>query len=132
MKQGRSKMMALISIVLIPFVASASSRNWPPTKNQVAELESRLTLERIPGWDASGPSTLKAYERFYTEANQSGQKVILGELVLPTEPSEHPGVKIVSSSDDFPAVSGGGCTIIHVVYSVPKSAITSIYCNGSV
>ena len=126
------KVTALFSITLMASVAFASPKRWTPAQKQIAELESRINLERVPGWEASGSSSLNAYERFYTGSKRKGNKVILGELVLPTEPAEHPGLNIVSSSDNFPVISGGGCTIIHLVYSVPTNTITSIYCNGSI
>ena len=112
--------------------ALASPKSWTPAWNQIAELESSVRLEKLPGGNAGGSSSLAGYERFYTGSGSKGRKVILGEFVLPTSPGQHPGIHIVTSTDKFPQVEGGGCTIIHLVYSVPKSAILSIDCNGSI
>lgn len=125
-------MTVLFFSALAASVAFPSPNNWTPANTQIAEMETSIRLEKLAEWKASGLPSLPEYERFYTGYKSKGDKVILGELVLATETGQHPGIHIVSSSDDFPSISGGGCGIINLVYSVSKNAVTSIRCNGPI
>ena len=72
---------------------------------------------------------LPGYERFYAGHVSNGDRVILGELIVPFD-KEKPGIHIVHSPKNFPMVSDGSCSVVHVVYSEKQKTITSLTCNG--
>jgi hypothetical protein len=116
---------------------NACSQEWTPDAVTIAKLESSIREGDIPRWGSStkypsGPSPLVTeYARYYTADTANGQRVILGEFVIPFGSEEKPpGIYVVKSKKGMPRIVDGGCGIVHVVYAVETGRILSLRCNG--
>jgi hypothetical protein len=118
----------IILVSLISVAALASSQSWTPSDPEIAKLETRVKLNRLPYWNESLPP-LNGYTRYYTGATLNGGKVI-GELVVPIGSKQQPGIHIAATRREFPIIDDGGCAIVNLVYSVEKDKILQIGCNG--
>jgi hypothetical protein len=103
---------------------------WGFCQDQQGEVESRIEPGDIPRWGNRHSSVVADCARYYTGATAQGESVILGEFVAPAGPAFKPGVYLVRSKKDFPAIFDGGCGIVSIVYSVESAKIVSLARNG--
>jgi hypothetical protein len=133
--------------VLVPAsIGFAYSRLWTPSASEVAAMEANIKLEQLLHGKYDDPSPLNTYARYYSGSTVKGEKVILGELLRPVDPSsvamipeaqrkfipQHAGVNVVPDKDSFPQIEGGGCGVVNLVYSVKDQKVTAIGCNGAI
>jgi len=126
------KTTVLVLMVLSVSVAFAAPKKWTPTDTQVAELESTVRLENLHDGAQSASPSLAKYERFYAGSVLDRRMVILGEFLIPEITGHQPGIHIVVNKDEFPVIEGGGCTVIHVIYSPTQRKVISTLCNGAI
>jgi hypothetical protein len=116
--------------IFLVCTASTRAQQWNPSLAQVSEVEASIKLDKLEYWKISKLPSISGYERYYTGIDSSGEKLILGELVLPAVTRGKATIHIVSSRRNFPMIDDGGCSVINLVYSERLKAITSISCNG--
>lgn len=131
---------ALLAAVLAAgFAAAAADR---PTAAEVARIESVVDLP-------SGARSLNEYDRFYARSTEEGRPVILGayqrtwirdvaerhrrddpanwKMAAPQRVGEVYRVR----EADLPVATGGGCTVINLVYDVERQAVARVSCHGA-
>jgi hypothetical protein len=113
----------VICVLLACSSARASvAAHWRPTTKEIQTLERKVSLP-------NGADPLDSYQRYYAGENDRAGKVIHGRYVgLTTLPRK--GFISVVSPSKLPTIADGGCGVIDVIYSVPRSAVMSVACNG--
>jgi hypothetical protein len=124
-------------ILTLGLGVEAWSQSWTPDSATIAKLESSIHEGDIPRWGSSTryPSghspRVTEYARYSAGDIVDGQKVVLGEFVIPEGSKEKPpGIYIVQSKKGIPMIFDGGCGVVHVVYAVEAGRILSLRCNG--
>lgn len=123
------KRISLTFALLAACCVSGYAQSWTPSASQIEELEAKIQLDKLLFWKISKLPLLPGYERFYAGSVLNGDRVILGELIVPFGKKKS-GIHIVPSPKNFPEVYDGACSVVHVVYSEKRKTITSLTCNG--
>jgi len=122
------KLGSIFALVLLTFFLAAYAFAEPDPAD-IPKLEAAIKLEQLPGWSPRLPA-LSGYVRYYASSTRGGEKVILGELVIPSINRGQPGFHLVSSKRSFPLIYDGGCAVVNLVYSIQQQKVLSIQCNG--
>jgi hypothetical protein len=125
--------MRVLTLLLVALSVSTagSEPNWAPDTATIGKLEATLQSSGIPARGLGKVRELSAYNRYYAGYLSGDQKMIEGEFIEPFgEKSKPTSVHIVGSRKELPRVFDGGCSIVHIVYSVGSDRIISARCNG--
>jgi hypothetical protein len=112
------------ALIAISAIADTSSKanpafeqgHWPPTPQQIKELESHLPM--------APPLGIQMAARYYYGSTVGGHEFIIGEIL---SPGDKPGIYI---SDNLPLVLDGGCSVINLTYDVKENSFVGYACNG--
>lgn len=112
------------AVIAISAIAETSSKatpafehgHWPPTPQQIKELESHLPMPP--------PLGIQMSARYYYGSTVGGHDFIIGEIL---SLGDKPGIYI---SDNLPLVMDGGCSVINLTYDVKGNSFVGYACNG--
>jgi|SRR6185312_4838531 len=111
---------------------SIHAQKWSPDRAMIQKLESGIQPTDFPKRGYVGkPPVLTEYARYYAGYRKNSHRLIAGEFVLHEDAGDKAaGVYVVASQKDFPQIADGSCSVIHVLYDLDTSRITSLTCNG--
>jgi len=101
----------------------ADPKGWTPAQIDIARLENRLDLRRLP-------KPLNQARRRYAGFYDRGRREIVGQYTWAARGSGRPvaGIEIVGESAGW--IMDGGCSVFNVTYDVGTNAIIAATCGG--
>ena len=120
-----------MGVSTLVFLFALTACDGPPRSSvdwkDIIQLES---IVRVPADPGSKTTPLAKYRRYYTGVVIHGRHMISGEYVLSFSADQKPGVYPVGREQDFPGISDGGCSVVHLLYDIATKRIAYIGCNG--